>query len=225
MGNPLAPPSGGFAPLVSKLLQSLGATPSDATKARLTQWLDLMVTWNAKIDLTAARSAEELVDLMLADAVVLARYESPGAKIVDVGSGAGGPGLALAILRPDLRATLVEPLAKRVSFLRTVIGHLGAPPGETGAVRVVRGKVEEQSDLDAAFESAVARATFAPDAWMPIAERLVASGGAVWVLLARESPPEREGWAIEIDERYQWPLTGVERRALRYRRVAIAPPT
>ncbi|MET0592303.1 MAG: hypothetical protein ABW133_06370, partial [Polyangiaceae bacterium] len=96
----------------------------------------------------------------------------------------------------------------------------GAAPGESGAVRVVRGKIEAQSDLGAAFDTAVARATFAPDAWIPIADRLVAERGAVWVLLARESPPDCEGWAIEVDEPYKWPLTGVERRALRYRRVA-----
>jgi 16S rRNA (guanine527-N7)-methyltransferase len=87
-------------------------------------------------------------------------------------------------------------------------------------MRVVRGKVEEASHLAGAFTAAVARATFAPAAWIPIASRLVAPGGKVWVLLARESPPECEGWEIEIDDRYTWPLTGVERRALRYRQCA-----
>src|SRR5437870_4377425 len=84
----------------------------------LRRWLDLLVTWNARIDLTAARSEAELVDLMVADAVVLAARVPSQARVVDVGSGAGGPGLALAVLRSDLAVTLVEPLAKRVSFLR-----------------------------------------------------------------------------------------------------------
>ena len=59
---------------------------------RIASWFDLIATWNAKVDLTAARGPDELADLMLADAVVLSRYAAPSQAVVDVGSGAGGPG-------------------------------------------------------------------------------------------------------------------------------------
>jgi 16S rRNA (guanine527-N7)-methyltransferase len=212
----------GFRPLISAVLRGLDATLDERAVAPIVTWLDLLATWNAKIDLTAARSAEELVDLMLADAVILARHESSGATVVDVGSGAGGPGLALALLRPDLAVTLVEPLTKRVSFLRSVLGHLGAPP-EGGRRRVVRNKGEEVAARGEVFDSAVARATLAPAAWLDLGGRLVKPEGAVWVLLARDPAPETDSWRIDREISYQWPLTGAFRRALRYRRVSGSP--
>lgn len=222
MPGALSPLGAGFRPLIAALLRGLGASASEESVAHIVTWLDLLATWNAKIDLTAARSASELADLMLADAVVLARHEKQGAKVVDVGSGAGAPGLALSLLRPDLAVTLVEPLAKRVSFLRTVGGHVGQrAPGagaeKPGSLKVVRGKGEDLAGQGGAFDGAVARATLPPPEWLALGSRLVAPGGHVWVLLAKDDPPAAAGHVIEVDERYTWPLTGVQRRALRYR--------
>ncbi|HMI88284.1 MAG TPA: RsmG family class I SAM-dependent methyltransferase [Polyangiaceae bacterium] len=218
MPGALLPLGEGFRPLISAVLRGLRATSHEPVVTEIVTWLDLLATWNAKIDLTAARSAEELVDLMVADAVVLARHEASGAAMVDVGSGAGGPGLALGLLRPDLNVTLVEPLAKRVSFLRTVLGHLATAPKRAGTLQVIRGKGEDLAARGEVFDSAVARATLPPSAWLDLGGRMVRPGGAVCVLLAREPAPETTDWKIETEERYTWPLTGVERRALRYRR-------
>jgi 16S rRNA (guanine527-N7)-methyltransferase len=123
--------------------------------------------------------------------------------------------LALHFARPDLALTLVEPLQKRVSFLRTVAGQLGKGPGP-GTLRVLRTRGEDLAISGPSFETAVARATLPPDEWLPLGTRLVARAGAVWVLVAREAPPDLPGWQPRIDERYVWPLTGAERRALRY---------
>jgi 16S rRNA (guanine527-N7)-methyltransferase len=221
----LLPLGAGFRPLISAVLRGLDATLDGAREAQIVAWLDLLVTWNQKIDLTAARTAEELVDLMLADALVLARHEPVGVAVVDVGSGAGAPGLALGIVRPDLALTLVEPLAKRVAFLRTVLGHLGSTAKTTPAAprRVHRGKGEDLAVPGAAFDTAVARATLPPAEWLDLGARLTRPSGAVWVLLAREPALEASGWEIVADERYTWPLTGAERRAVRYRRTVVPP--
>jgi 16S rRNA (guanine527-N7)-methyltransferase len=218
MPGALAPLGEGFRPLISAVMRGLGAPDDERAVASTVTWLDLLATWNQKIDLTAARSAEELVDLMVADAVVLGRHESHGAAVVDVGSGAGAPGLALGVLRPDLAVTLVEPLGKRVSFLRTVLGHFSAPSVRERTLCVVRGKGEDLAARGETFDTAVARATLPPPAWLELGARMVRPEGAVWVLLAREPAPELNGWIIDADERYTWPLTRVERRALRYRR-------
>jgi 16S rRNA (guanine527-N7)-methyltransferase len=221
MPGALSPLGAGFRPLIAAVLRGLDATCDEESLAHIVTWLDLLATWNAKIDLTAARSAEELVDLMLADAVVLARHEKRGAKVVDVGSGAGAPGLALSLLRPDLAVTLVEPLTKRVSFLRTVSGHVGgarAGARPTGSLRIVREKGEALVQPGGTFEGAVARATLPPPEWLELGGRLVAPSGHVWVMLAKDEPPDPTGYAIDVDERYTWPLTGVARRTLRYRR-------
>jgi 16S rRNA (guanine527-N7)-methyltransferase len=204
-------------PIAERVARSIAALDRplpDGAAGALGGFIALVASWNARIDLTAARHEDELVDLMLADALVLAARLPEGARVVDVGTGAGAPGLPLAIARPDLALTLVEPLQKRVAFLRTAVGTLFAP----GAMpRVARGRGEEIAAKGEAFAVAISRATLPPPAWLELGTKLVRDAGDVWVLLAKEPPPERAGWNIEDDVRYRWPLTGAERRAVRYR--------
>ena len=200
---------------VVRVLEALGGEPARAP--RLLGYLELVSTWNRKMDLTAARTEAELADLMLADTVVLSAHLPERARVVDVGSGAGAPGLPLALLRPDLHLTLVEPLQKRVSFLRTVVGSLVSVPAERP--RVLRAKGEEVRDEGQRFQVAVSRATLAPSAWLGLGAPLATD--QVWVLLAKEEPPSLPGWAIRLDQRYRWPLTGAERRLVRYEPEAL----
>jgi 16S rRNA (guanine527-N7)-methyltransferase len=214
----LKPPAAGFQPLIHAVARGLGTAVGADVARRMATWFDLIATWNAKIDLTAARTPEELADLMLADAFVLARHPPLGSSMVDVGAGCGAPGLALHLLRPDLAVTLVEPLQKRVAFLRTVSGQLALGPAAKSLLTIVRGRGEDIVREGRSFDGAVARATLAPEDWLALGSRLVGPTGGVWVLLAREKPPLAPGWQFDIDEHYQWPLTNVGRRLLRYGR-------
>jgi 16S rRNA (guanine527-N7)-methyltransferase len=187
---------------------------SDATLSALQDWLTQLQQWNRKINLTAARSDDELLDLFIADAAVLhrARFEvGPSEGWLDVGAGAGAPGLAMAILDPGLRIDLAEPNAKRVAFLRHVIGRLGLTQ-----TKVVSARVE---GLPAPMaDDVVSRATFSPQNWLTCGLRLTRR--RLWLLLAREnwqSPPD---CTIVYDRSYRWPLTGAERRV-----VAVTLPT
>ncbi len=176
------------------------------------QWLDRLVEWNARIDLTAARSADELVDLMLADAIVLSRRLPERARVIDVGTGAGAPGLALAILRRDLTLTLAEPLKKRAAFLRTMVGVL-----ERSDVALEPQKGEALAEArEGEWDVALARATLSPTAWLALASRLVVPGGSAWVFLAREDAPSQPGMARVEAFDYAWPLTGAARTLARY---------
>jgi 16S rRNA (guanine527-N7)-methyltransferase len=178
----------------------------------LGSWLDKLIEWNARVDLTAARGTDELVDLMVADAMVLSLRVPEGARVVDVGTGAGAPGLALAILRPDLHVTLVEPLGKRGAFLRTVMGGLGRLD-----VKLEGMSGESVADAHASeWDVAIARATLPPPAWLALASSLVAPFGSTWVFLAKDSAPSFNGM-IEVESLdYAWPLTGAARRLVRY---------
>lgn len=205
MGNAPPPNEGrqGLDARVARVLDALASAPPVATAApALVEWLARLESWNARIDLTAARDRDELVDLMVADAAVLAGRLPPSAAVVDVGTGAGAPGLALALLRPDLRVTLVEPLKKRVAFLRTVLGAL-----DRVDVAVLDTRA---SEVASRFDVAISRATLAPPAWLAAGRKLAPE---VVVLLARDEPPE-PGPADDV--RYAWPHTGQERRLLRY---------
>lgn len=190
----------------------------DQAGAALGRYLDLVLQWNARVDLTAARDNNELVDLFLADAALLAlapQAAAPGQGVapnsaehwVDVGTGAGAPGLPLKVLRPELQVELVEPKAKRVAFLRTVASTLAM----TG-LEIRRLRSEEVEDT--AFDVALSRATFSPDLWLAEGARI--SRGSIWVLLAQGDAPTLEGYRTQLSAEYRWPLTGVSRRALRF---------
>jgi 16S rRNA (guanine527-N7)-methyltransferase len=182
--------------------------------ARLASFVVRVASFNAKMDLTASRTEDELVDLMLADALELAVKIPNGKRIVDVGTGAGAPGLPLAIAREDLELTLVEPLQKRVSFVRTCVGALAWP--SSLRPKVVRDRGEAVADRNESFDVAISRATLPPPSWLALGARLAPE---VWVLLAQIEPPAIDGLTIADDIRYRWPLTGAERRAVLYRRV------
>jgi 16S rRNA (guanine527-N7)-methyltransferase len=200
----------GLGALVDRAAKGLGASIEPHARAALVTWLERLEEWNERIDLTAARGREELVDLMLADALVLAPRLPRDARVVDVGTGAGAPGLALAILRPDLRVTLSEPLGKRAAFLRTALGAV------LRADVVIDRKRGELLGGRRAWDVAVSRATLAPQAWLDLGVTLAAPGGSVWVLLAKEESPTHARAHAEDDASYAWPLTGVSRRAVRY---------
>lgn len=195
---------------VERCAQVLLCALSPTATHQLVQWIELIVAWNRKIDLTAARSLDELVDLCVADAMALSRGIEVGRRVIDVGSGAGAPGLPLCVIRPDLEVSLVEPLAKRVSFLRTCIGTLGL------AARVHR--AHGASMIDAGpWDVVISRATLEPAAWLQLGLQLCkVSGGKVAVMLARRQPPESDSVAMCEFVSYTWPLTGAKRNIAWY---------
>lgn len=208
----------GWRPRVERVLESIATQLSEQSLAgrqavapdwsSLSRYLDLIVTWNRKLDLTAARDAGELVDLMLADSALLAQLAGRSGSWVDVGSGAGAPGLGLALLRADLELTLVEPLQKRVAFLRAVTGSVDLP-----RVEVKRARAQELGGRS--WDVAVSRATFEPTEWLRQGDSLA---DELWLLLARAEPPQLEGWQAVLDVSYEWPLTAAARRAVKYAR-------
>ena len=96
-----------------------------------------LVTSGVERGLLGPREAPRVWDRHVLNCAVVAELVPDGARVVDVGSGAGLPGIPLALARPDLQIVLVEPLARRVEWLREVIADLGL------AVEVERGRAEE----------------------------------------------------------------------------------
>ena len=104
--------------------------------------------------LLGPREADRLWDRHLLNSAAVATLLSPGDAVVDVGSGAGLPGIPLALVRPDCRFVLLEPLARRAAFLDEVVADLGLAP----RVTVLRGRAEEHARSDPGYDVAVARA-------------------------------------------------------------------
>jgi 16S rRNA (guanine527-N7)-methyltransferase len=98
----------------------LGVELDEAAIAALALYADLIAVWSPKVNLISCRDGRELVERHLLDALAMTTLPPPGSSLVDLGSGAGLPGIPLAIVRPDLAVTLVESRRRRASFLREV---------------------------------------------------------------------------------------------------------
>ena len=110
--------------------------------------------------LLGPREVERLWDRHLLNCGVIGELIEPGEHIVDIGSGAGLPGVVLAIARPDLRVTLVEPLLRRSDFLAGLVTELGVD-----GVEVIRGRAEDAAVREriSAADAVVSRAVAALD--------------------------------------------------------------
>jgi len=96
-------------------------------EARFCRYYELLTEWNEKMNLTALKGHEDTAQKHFADSVPQAALAllKPDAKVIDVGTGAGFPGVPVLILRPDLKMTLLDSLNKRLIFLEEVLKELG----------------------------------------------------------------------------------------------------
>ncbi|HSN44458.1 MAG TPA: 16S rRNA (guanine(527)-N(7))-methyltransferase RsmG [Propionibacteriaceae bacterium] len=115
------------------------------------QYVDILISTGIEWGLLGPREADRVWERHILNSVALADLIPEGSSVVDVGSGAGLPGLPIAIARPDLSVTLLEPLLRRYTFLTETVEALGL--GER--VRVERGRAE---DCDETFDVVTARA-------------------------------------------------------------------
>lgn len=91
----------------------------------LDQYAEILVEYNQKVNLTAITDPEGIEDKHFADSLLLANLPETAGKMVDVGTGAGFPGVVAKIFKPELQLTLMEPTGKRVEFLKYVCAQLG----------------------------------------------------------------------------------------------------
>jgi len=99
-------------------------SPSEFIASQLVSYLDLLVKWNGKINLTSEKTPSEILNRHIFDSLQYARVISPNDNIMDIGSGGGFPGVPLKIVYPRLNLILVESQRKRCSFLETVVFNL-----------------------------------------------------------------------------------------------------
>lgn len=127
----------------------MAITPEQAEKFQA--YAELLVEWNEKINLTAITEPKEIAVKHFLDSILVLKEMkvSQKASLIDVGTGAGLPGVALAILRPDLKLTLLDSLNKRLIFLSDLLEKLGlhaelvhARAEEAGRKKEYRGKFD-----------------------------------------------------------------------------------
>ncbi len=148
------------------------------------RFAELLATEGILRGLIGPREVPRLWERHLVSCAVLGDLVPPGATVCDVGSGAGLPGLVLAIARPDVRVTLVEPLLRRTSFLDEVVRELDLPACEVRRDRAER--LHGERTFDIVTSRAVAPLPRLLDWSLP----LVAPGGAVLAMKGSRAPVE-----------------------------------
>jgi len=149
-------------------IRQLQLTLPDGAEDQLLRYLALLVKWNAAYNLTAVRDPEQMVVKHLLDSLSILPCVQ-GDSLIDVGTGAGLPGLVLAMVKPELQVTLLDSNGKKVRFLRQVIAELGLKNAEAVQTRV------EEFDRTFSLVSSRAFATLAD--MVNGSRQLLADGG------------------------------------------------
>ena len=174
---------------------------------RMVRYAELLETWSARHNLVSFADRRELVDRHLLDALTGAHLLEGRGTLMDVGSGAGLPGVPLLVARPEWKGLLLEPRQKRWAFLKTVIRELGL-----NAQAVDRRY--EGFATDETINLVTVRAVGRHQALLTWARIVLADGGgvALWTTVDGEKEVgEEPGWRV-----LSWPLVGLDRGRLVY---------
>jgi 16S rRNA (guanine527-N7)-methyltransferase len=173
---------------IRQLLEPFGLTLSTEQIGQVLSYLELLLRWNEKINLTSIRDPADCVRRHFGESLYLGRCVELSGKLLDIGSGAGFPGLCLKILFPELAVTLLEPVAKKRGFLKEA-----ARVCEMSGVEVRRERLEEFADVAGAAESydwATARAVGKPQELVRLASRCLKPGGGLFLWLSGRQASE-----------------------------------
>jgi 16S rRNA (guanine527-N7)-methyltransferase len=193
--------------------------PLSQGQADALSWLaGELARWSSRINLTAILDPIEMADKHILDSLTVLRALEPGPlTLLDAGTGAGFPGLPLAIAREDISVTLVEAVAKKVGFLKHAIAHLGLAPRVRAMHLTLRGNPAKEGL--ASFDAAVSRALADPRRWATLAGPYVRPGGTLVVMAGSDAEAVTlPGWTPPRLERFRLPLTGDGRTVLAYRK-------
>jgi len=168
---------------VAALLKPYNENLSDAQFGQIASYIDILLRWNARMNLTAIRDPEEIVLRHFGESVFLARKLCEAGllqyrRVIDVGSGAGFPGIPLKIAQPDITLTLVEAQQRKAVFLKEVLRAINLD------AEVKNCRAEDLAESQPASADLVTlRAVERFEAILPVASQLVRATGHLATLI------------------------------------------
>lgn len=210
-------------------LPELGVTLTEAQVDTFCRFGEELLEKNKVMDLTNITEPDRVATMHFLDCISLLKMEDfAGKQVVDVGCGAGFPGVPLKIAEPSIRITLLDSLKKRINWLSEVLPTLGID-AECVSARAEEYAAEHREDYDIAVSRAVARLNMLAELCLP----LVKPGGAFIAMKALDSDEEISqaahgismlGGKVERIIDYTLPGTDVTRRAVVIRKKKKTPP-
>jgi 16S rRNA (guanine527-N7)-methyltransferase len=197
--------------LLDTVVRNLSLPLSDVQIGQFVTHFSLLLRWNEKINLTAVRRPEEIATRHFEESLFLATIlPPPQGLLVDVGSGAGFPGLPLHIAWPGVDTILLEPTQKKAVFLKEVVRTCRLPRIE---VRTERLEQAACGELAARVALVTLRAVKPSEQLLADVKRLLAPGGRVALFLG-----EADAAAVSAQATFQWrrslPVPQSERRVI-----------
>ena len=183
------------APAASELAAALPHGLPGGAAEKLAKLLAELLRWNRRVNLTAITDPEDMISLHVLDSLSIRTFLN-GLRVIDVGTGAGFPGLVLAIAEPDVEFELLDSNAKKISFVRHAIGEIGF-----SNAKAIKARVEDYAP-DKRFDTVIARALATLPRLIDLAGHLVAEDGVMLALKGRypadelKAMPDAWGYSV-----------------------------
>ena len=173
----------GFAQRLSEGKNRLGVTLPDGIDEGLWRLMEELLRWNARVNLTAITDPEEVLEKHFLDSLAVLPEVGQATSLLDLGAGAGLPGLPLRVAIPGLQVTLVDAVAKKVGFMKHAIATLGLAPG----ARAVHARAEGHPEAEGLpkTEVVISRALMDFPAWARLGREYLAPGGRLVAMLGQ----------------------------------------
>ncbi len=193
----------------------------EGAEALLERYADRLLAWNRKVNLTSITSPAEVAEKHLVDSLLVLPAVASARTLLDIGAGAGLPGVPLACARRDLAVTCCDSVTKKVAFVKAVSAELGV---DVRAFAVRAGGDPDGEKLPRA-DAVVSRALADPELWVPLGARYLADGGVLVAMLGREADRARleaigetAGLSLVSLDHHELPLTRSSRAIATWRR-------
>ena len=219
-----------FVKKISNYLDEIQIKLNDKQLMQFYKYMNLLIEWNKKINLTSIIEPEEIIIKHFVDSVIISKYIEKGLKVIDVGTGAGFPGIPLKIVRDDIEIVLLDSLNKRFNFLNEVIKDI-----KLEKIQTIHARVEEfaknkkyRENFDAVISRAVANMSTLSEYMLPLTK----VGGKMLSMKGPDFEKEIEnskkaisilGGEIEKIDEYQLPKTEMKRSIIIVEKVKNTP--
>lgn len=211
-----------------KELENINETATEEQIEKFYKYMKLLQEWNEKINLTAIVDDKEVITKHFIDSLTINKYLKDKKNFIDVGTGAGFPGIPVKIINEEIEINLLDSLNKRINFLNEVIGECNLDKIETVHSRIEDFAINNKEKYDVATSRAVARLVVLLEYLLPVVKKdgiciCMKSNKAEEEIEEAKKALEILGGKIEKVEKFNLPGTDYERTIIIVRKIKNTP--